>query len=67
MLTRSQILSRLHNAQGNLSEERSKILRQALNVSGPTEQETEQPPDTQKYRVDIVPQRGTKSRPPRSG
>ena len=67
MQTRSQILSRLQNAQGNLSEERSKILRQALNVSGPMEQETEQPTDTQKYKVDFVPQRGTKRRPPRSG
>ena len=56
LLTKSQILARLKKAkaEGNLSEERSRILRQALHVSGPMEQETEQPADNQIYKVNFV-------------
>ena len=55
-LPRSEILERLKKAkaEGNLSEERSTILRQALHVSGPMEQETEQPADNQIYKVNFV-------------
>ncbi|MEE2955411.1 MAG: hypothetical protein VX780_04700 [Pseudomonadota bacterium] len=51
-LPRSEILARLKKAkaEGNLSEEQSKILRQALHVSGPMEQET----DNQIYKVNFV-------------
>ena len=55
-LPRAEIIARLKKAkaEGNLSEERSKILRQALHVSGAMEQETEQPADNQIYKVNFV-------------
>ena len=56
-LSSSEILSRLRNAQGNFSEERSKILDEVLGISESTEQETEQPADTQTYKVNFVPRK----------
>ena len=56
-LSKSEILSRLRNAQGKFSEERSKILDEVLGISESTEQETEQPADTQTYKVNFVPRK----------
>ena len=57
MLTKSQILSRLQNAQGNPWDEVFKILNVPSNVYEPTEQETEQPAHAQTYKVNFVSRR----------
>jgi len=57
LLSKSEILSRLQNAQGNPWDEVFKILNIPSSVYEPTEQETEQPAHTQTYKVNFVPRK----------
>ena len=57
-LSRSEILSRLRNAQGNPLEEAYKILGEIFPDSGPTEADEEQPTATETYKVTFVPRKG---------
>ena len=57
LLSKSEILSRLQNAQGNPWDEVFKILNVPSSVYEPTEQETEQPAHTQTYKVNFVPRK----------
>ena len=56
-LSKTQILARLRNAQGNPLEEGYKILGEIFPDSGPTEADEEQPTATEIYRVDFVPRK----------
>ena len=56
-LSKSEILSRLQNAQGNPWDEVFKILDVPSSVYEHTEQEMEQPADTQTYKVNFVPRK----------